>query len=164
MSPDTDDATTTWKRDDDDDSSLSFSWIPWNCCPWGPGGHGSPSWAWQQVGCEDNAESLQGIFFFLRWLRAYLCVFYNMYTSRSFITSFLPIFLLCMSWGRVASLFSSFFLLLFTSVYQQHLTPQCHPIRICCIQPFWSDLMEGNYLNWSEHYQIYIWWGFRGCF
>ena len=44
-------------------------------CPWGPGGHGSPSWAWQQVGCEDDAEFLQGIFLFLEVVESlFMCL------------------------------------------------------------------------------------------
>ena len=55
-------------------------------------GHGSKWDARTTLNCD------MVYFFFLRWLRAYLCVFYNMYTSRSFITSFLPLLHLCMLW------------------------------------------------------------------
>ena len=42
--------------------------------------------------------------------------FLNMYTSPSFVTSFLPFLLLYMSWGRVASLFSSFIIVVYICV------------------------------------------------
>ena len=136
-------------------------WLP--LLSLGTWGHGSPSWAWQQVGCKDDAELLRGIFLFLEVVESLCMCFLNMYTSRSFVTSFLPFLLLYMSWSRAASLFSSFFIVVYICVPTVS-NPQCHSIRICCIQPFRSDLMEGNYLKWSEHYQIYIWWDFRGCF
>ena len=57
------------------------------------------------MGCKDDAGFLQGIFLFLEVVESPFMYFLNMYTIRSFVRSFLHFSLLCMSCGRVASLF-----------------------------------------------------------
>ena len=111
---------------------------------------------WKRVGARVTLNCHRAIFFFARLLKADLPLFVKCTLQDALLDAFYSFgFPVCC--GRVASLFFKFISMLFTSVYQWCLRPQSHPKRVCRIQLFQSDLTEGNYLKWSEHYQIYIW-------
>ena len=64
---------------------------------------------WERAGARTRLNWYWAYFFFVRSLRADLCVFSNVSISRSFIRFFLHFLLPCMLCGRVASIFSGFF-------------------------------------------------------
>ena len=64
---------------------------------------------WKRAGAGTRLNWYWPYFFFVRSLRADLCVFLNTYIRRSFVKSFLHFLLPCLSCGRVASIFSAFF-------------------------------------------------------